>query len=179
MKSLGENKFFRFFVYFLELYIFYCLEQTPGLTINCLDARPIFLVSSFISIAVWEKEFFDMILGAVCGVFMDMSFGTPFGTCILIFGLFGYSIGVLSNYFMNLNFWIIWTLCATVNIVVIFLVFCFNFINQNYEGVSLVWNSTIVPCIIYSILTSPIIFLLNRSIRYFMVNSSGGEQDRI
>ena len=152
MKSLGENKFFRFFVYFLELYIFYCLEQTPGLTINCLDARP---------------------------VFMDMSFGTPFGTCILIFGLFGYSIGVLSNYFMNLNFWIIWTLCATVNIVVIFLVFCFNFINQHYEGVSLVWTSTIVPCIIYSILTSPIIFLLNRSIRYFMVNSSGGEQDRI
>ena len=179
MKSLGENKLFRFFIYFLELYIFYCLEQTPGLTINYLNASPVFLVSSFISIAVWEKEFFDMILGAVCGVFMDMAFGTPFGTCILIFGLLGYAVGVISNYFINLNFWLIWIICAIINIFTISLVFYFNFITLKYEGISLVWNSTVVPCIIYSVLVFPIIFLINRSTRYFMGSNSGGEQNRI
>ena len=178
MRTNGVSSFLRFAVYFLELYVFYCLEQSSLLGINVLNAHPFFVVSVFVSVSIWEKEYMGMIFGIVCGAFLDVAFGIPVGICSLMFSLLGYILGVLSKYFIRSDFWSVWLLSVVINTLVAALRFCFSFIIPGYDDAWFAWNKMFVPSLIYAAIASPLIFLLNRSICYFMRGNSGGEQNK-
>lgn len=179
MKSDKIGKCLRFVVYFAEVCIFYCLEQLPCLTIKTFNARPMFLVSVFVCMAVWEKEFACMVFGIICGSLLDMSYGIPMGVCMLIFGILGYFLGVLSNYFISSKLWSVWLLCVMLNLAVLGIRFYFGFVLPGYSDYDFVWRTVFIPTFVYSVAVVPIIFLLNRSVRYFMGNDSGGEENRL
>ena len=179
MRTNGVSSFLRFAVYFLELYVFYCFEQSSFFGINALNAHPFFVVSVFVSVSIWEKEYMGMIFGIVCGAFLDVAFGIPMGICSLIFSLLGYILGVLSKYFIRSIFWSVGLLSIGINTLVAALRFCFSFVIPGYSDAWFAWNTMFVPSLTYAAVAAPLIFLFNRSICYFMRGNNGGEQNKL
>lgn len=179
MKSNKMARYVRFLIYFVELCVFYCLEQLPSLTFEQFNARPMFLVSAFVCIIVWEKEFASMAFGIICGAFLDVSFGLSMGICMLIFGVLGYCLGVISNYFVSSRFWTAFIICVVLNASVLAFRFFFGFFLKGYSDCSLAVRTVFVPTFVYSVVAAPLIFLINRSVRYFVGSNSGGEENRL
>ena len=168
------HKYFRWLIYIFELYFLYSLEQNPILSVGFFGARPLLLVSAFVSIALFEKEYTGMAFGVLTGMLLDFSFGNSLGIYALLLCILGYTLGVLSTYFFRCNFWTALVSTALITSAIVALRFYFNYILPQFENKSFAWMNFCVPIIIYSVALTPIIFLFNRSISYF-VNAGGGQ----
>lgn len=171
------HKYFRWLIYIFELYFLYSLEQTPALSVGFFGVRPLALIPAFVSIALFEKEYTGMAFGVFTGILMDFSFGNPLGIYALLLCVLGYVLGVLSTYFFRSNFWTALMSTTVITSAIVALRFYFNYILPEFKNKSFAWMNFCVPVIIYSIALTPIIFLFNRSISYFI--RGGGGQNKI
>ena len=103
MEMLKFKDFCRFIIYAVWILALYAIEQMPGVGITELEIRPFLVMSAFVSVALFEREYTAMIFGIFCGFLIDMSFGTPPGCFAVVFCVLGYVIGVLTSYFYNVN----------------------------------------------------------------------------
>lgn len=161
-KSEGKI-FFRIIVYIFEIMIFYALEQALRLDTH-LVAEISILVPAFVSIALFEREFVGMAFGIFAGMLVDYTLGTGIGLCALLFGVFGYIIGVVSNYFFRAN--------VVAQVVVSSIVFlCFEsikifFINRNFEMFLQVWQCVFLKNVLLSLPVFVLVFYFNRAVSY-------------
>ncbi len=169
--------YFRWLIYIFELYFLYSLQQTNALALGCFEAKPLLILPAFVSIALFENEFVGMSFGIVAGVLLDFSFGNPLGLYAVFLCAAGYIIGVLSIYFLRSNFWTALLLTALLTASILALRFCFDFAFHGLRNENFLWINVYIPVVVYSVAVTPIIFLFNRSISYFV--RGGGGQNKI
>lgn len=99
MKNLS---FFRYFAYALLIVVFSVLQGTPNLLPEILGGKPLLLFSFAISIASVEEKIPSLILGAVCGVVIDILSGGTIGFFAIILTLLCYfESHIFSTYFVS------------------------------------------------------------------------------
>ena len=103
MNSHNIKTCLRYLIYVAEILILYALEQAPFLSVPVFGVRPCLMICAFVMIALFEKEFTGALFGAFTGLLMDLTYGTPFGVYGLLLFVLGYTVGVLSVYFIKIN----------------------------------------------------------------------------
>ncbi len=104
MQKRNQGLFRRILIYTAEIIIFFALEQILNLKFGTTNGAEFFiLVPIFVSIALFEQEFVGLVFGIFAGILTDYSFGAGIGICAAIFGIFGYTTSVISNYFLRAN----------------------------------------------------------------------------
>ena len=174
MKTFKSYTILKWFFYILEFFVFYSIEQIPGLSLPVLGVRPLLLIPAFSSCVMFEKEYGGIVLGVVCGILVDISFGTPIGGFTLLLCIVGYVFGVLTGYFLKINIWnalmldfFVVSLCVTCKFLI---EYCFRGTHQLF----CMWVHYCFPLFIYSTFVVIPIFLLNRKFIYSM-SAPGGE----
>lgn len=177
METDNIHKYFRWLIYIFELCFLYSLQQAPALNVGFFGIRPIMLVPAFVSISLFEKEFTGMAFGVFTGMLLDFGFGNPLGAYAVLLCIVGYVLGVLSTYFFKSNFLTALVASALVTSLIVALRFYFSYILPGFENKSFALMNFYLPVIAYSVAFTPIIFLFNRSISYFV--RGGGGQNKI
>ncbi|MBR0423652.1 MAG: rod shape-determining protein MreD [Clostridia bacterium] len=166
MKKSDFRLILRMFIYILEFFLLYSLEQIPGLSLKIYGVRPLILVPFFISAVVFEKEMYALALGLICGVLVDISFGTTLGLFMLILGLIGYLTGVLFKYFIRINLFSTMIFDFFVLAAVGFLRFYFSYFKLGIQNNIYIWNNVFIPMICYSGILFPVAYFFNKYIYY-------------
>lgn len=177
METLRFKDCCRFIVYIFWILVLYAIEQAPGAGISIMGIRPLLVISAFVSISLFEREYTAMIFGIFCGFLIDLSFGTPLGCFAFVFCLMGYILGVLTSYFYNVNIFSFLAFDLFVLTFILFLKFCFLYLICGYDNGLYAWNMICLPTIFYSLLISPIVFFTNRFISYY-IRGNEGEQNK-
>ena len=74
METLKFKDCCKFIVYIFWILVLYATEQAPGAGIAIMGIRPLLVVSAFVSISLFEREYTAMIFGVFCGFLIDLSF---------------------------------------------------------------------------------------------------------
>lgn len=171
------HKYFRWLIYIFELCFLYSLQQMPALSIGYFGVRPLLLVPAFVSISLFEKEFTGMAFGVFAGMLLDSGFGNPLGVYAIFLCVAGYVLGVLSTYFFKCNFFTALVSSTLITSAIVALRFYFNYVLPGFEDKSFAWLNVCMPVIAYSVGLTPVIFLFNRAVSYFVCG--GGGQNKI
>lgn len=167
----------RFIIYAVWILALYAIEQMPGVGITGLGIHPFLVMSAFVSISLFEREYTSMIFGIFCGFLIDISFGTPLGCFAFVFCVLGYVIGVLTSYFYNVNIFSFLAFDLFIITFILFLKFCFLYLICGYKNGLYAWNMVCLPTILYSFLASPVVFFMNRFFSYY-IRGNEGEQNK-
>ena len=156
----------RWGIYFFEIIFFYVLERNYNLVPEIFGGRPLILVPVFIAVAIFEKEYVSMFFGIVIGFFLDISIGNFIGVQAIFLFILGYIIGVLFTYFINLNFLTFFLTSLVIIPFVLIYRFLFFYIIPRFDNIEYAFIYHLLPCIVYTIIVSPIIYYINRYIAY-------------
>ncbi|MDO4731353.1 MAG: rod shape-determining protein MreD [Clostridia bacterium] len=159
---MSKYNYIRYLAYFIEILIFYVLEQTPYLLDGIFGVKPLIIISSALSIAMLEKRNISIIFSIFTGFLMDMSLGGYFGFNTIIVLILCYLINILSTDLIKTNL----LTSSIVNIVCITIVFTLQFlflyVFKGYEDQMYAFMNHYLPLIVVSFLVSPLMYLLNK-----------------
>ncbi|MBO7604967.1 MAG: rod shape-determining protein MreD [Elusimicrobiaceae bacterium] len=156
----------RSFIYIFEFFLLYSLEQNPGLNAEIYGVRPLVLVPFFVSAVVFESEIFSLGLGLVCGILLDVSFGTVPGCFMLILGLIGYFTGIMFKYFIRINLFSAMIFNFLILAVVCLLKIYFNYSKLGVQNNFYMWNNVFVPTVCCSGVLFVLAYFFNKYIYY-------------
>lgn len=159
---------FRFIIYLFEMFFLYSLGQSPLLKFGFLPCVPLFIPSLIVFVALFEGEVFGFVFAFLGGLFLDFGFGVPLGIYASLLGFFGFVFGVLSNYFINANFWIAWLFSSFVSVFILTLRLFTNYGYLGFANLGNVFLETYLPIMIYTILAVPIIIWFNKIVFYYV-----------
>ncbi len=155
----------KYTVYVLFILICFVLQQTPSL-FSVFGVKPVLIVSAAVCIAVFEGEFAGALLGAFAGVLCDMGSITIFGFNGILMLVFCAACGLLILFLLRPNFLSSLMLCAAV----LFLRGTLEYLSclaiWGYESVGMYYLRYTLPCIVYSVAVSPIIFIMVKKIHF-------------
>lgn len=152
----------RFLFYILEIYILYAIQQTPEF--NLFKNSCFWIVSGFVCISMFEKEFVSMAFGVLSGLLIDLSFGNFLGFNALILGLIGYLVGVIFSYYIKTNFISSMFISGFIAALVIFLNLWINFSALEFGNEYI--RSNYFSIVLSSALATLPLYFLNRTISY-------------
>ena len=178
MKIAKTQKYIRWLIYVLELLILYALYQAPGFDFAFLQSRPLLLVPSFISIALFEKEFASMAFGILTGFLLDMSLGNILGVQAILLCLLGYSLGIISNHYFKANFFAALISSVVIIPLVISGRFYFYYVFHGIELSAYAFVNYCIPGIILTFALMPLVFFFNRAVAYFLRGEEGGGKNK-
>ncbi len=167
MQKSNEGLFKRILIYTAEIIIFFALEQVLNLKFGTTNSAEFFiLVPIFVSISLFEQEFVGLVFGIFAGILTDYNFGAGIGICAAMFGIFGYTTSVISNYFLRANV-ITQIIMSTV------ILFCTEivkltiaFSGQQLNFIAAVWYNIFCKSLIISLPVFVLVFYFTRAISY-------------
>lgn len=175
-KSVRYNNIYEFFracIYTIELFVLFSLQQIPGFLPEIHGGHPILIFPLTLSISILEGNYFSLIWGLISGLILDLSFSRFVGIQVIIMGAVGYFLGKLKNKLFEVNFFTFIILSSLIEPILIFVRFYINYIIKRIDYVDIAVYGHIVPCILYTLLVSPIIYLFNRPISFFLKKKGG------
>ncbi|HJB26828.1 MAG TPA: rod shape-determining protein MreD [Firmicutes bacterium] len=153
--------FLKYLIYAIIILALFVMQNTPGM-MEIAGIRPSFLLSAAVLFAMYEGEFEGAILAMVCGLFWDFGSGGLTGANAILFLILGVGIGLLTTHLLRRTIGTA-LLCCAVSILIQMLVnFTFTYFiwNQAHSGMFLL--TQMLPAALYSIVLSPLVFLLIR-----------------
>ena len=170
---LDKYSFFRACIYISELFVLFSIEQIPGFVPEFFGGRPILVLPLMISVCLAEGNYFSLIWGFLTGLILDLSFGGIIGIISVIMGILGYILGQLKDKLFEIKIFTFMFLCFIIEPLLIFLRFYINYVIKGIEYVDIIIYNHILPIALYTFLISPIIYLFNKPIAFF-VRKKGG-----
>lgn len=173
MNGIGirSNNFYvliRFIFYTIEIIMLYTLERLPGLIPELFGGRPVFLTSAFISISMLEGGYSGIFLGILAGLLMDMGMGGALGLCAIVMCIIGYFLGGATAKLLRTNIITFMIASLIISPFVIYTKFFSLFIIKGYGYSQYALINHVIPSMIYTVAVSPIIYLFNRPISFFL-----------
>lgn len=124
------------------------------------SVKPIVFIPLCICICMNEDEYPSAFLGGICGLLFDFSCGKIFGYSSVFMIAFCVASVLMFKHFLIQNVLnIIWMTAFFTAVYELFEYFFF-YAMWNYEGTLYVFKEICIPCIIYTTLISPIVWLL-------------------
>ena len=145
--------------YVLLIIIAYVLQTTTSLFV-IFGVKPLLLVPLAVCIAMFEGEFAGAIFGAVAGLFCDLGSGQLFGSNGLVLMLCCLAAGLLVHVLMRPTLLTCMILSGGTLLLRGMFDFFFNLALWDYDGISRVLLTNIFPVILYSLVVTPLFYLL-------------------
>lgn len=123
-------------------------------------SRPIILIPVAVCIAMSHNELLAGILGAVCGLIIDMTCGTIIGINGVLLTVFCVVISLLCMHFIKNNLVDAVLLTGGVAVLQALYVFFFNYVLWGEKNYKAVLTTTLIPSVVWTILVSPVVYLL-------------------
>ncbi len=146
----------RLIIYILEIILFFIIHDIEFIVIAYYNAKPIVTISIAISIAIYERNGINIILGAICGLLVDISIGNIMGINALILCIICFIISKIKIH--SFIIYIIYTAFS-----VTFMLYI-TFVLSPYELNFYNFKSLYIPNIIYTIIVSPLFYIINKKI---------------
>ena len=158
----------RWFIYLFEIIFFYVLERDCNLIPEIFGGRPLILIVVFLAVAIFEREYASMFFGITVGFLLDVSIGNFIGIHTILLFILGYTLGVLFTYFISINLFT-FSLTSLIFIPLILLYrFLFFYIIPGFDNAKYAFLYHLLPSIVYTMIISPFVYYINRSIAYFI-----------
>lgn len=175
-KSIYSNdryKFSMICIYISELFILFSLQQVPGFLPEIYGGRPILILPLMFVVSLAEGNYLSMIWGLITGLILDLSLSRFIGIQVIILGIAGYFLGRLRNKLLEINFCTFLIITLFMEPILIFARFYLIYMTRGLSDIDIAIYNHVIPCIVYTLVLSPIIYLFNRSISFF-VRKKGG-----
>lgn len=157
-----KYKIFRYFAYTLEVIIFFIFERTQNLIPGLFGEKPIIIVPILLMIALFEGEKAGLGFGLFIGLLIETNTSYNFGFFVVLLGILGYIVGLISKDVINVNF----PTAMMISSISLFIFFIFSFFyytsTESYHGAFYVFWRHYLLKITLSSLTLPLVYYLNR-----------------
>lgn len=169
-KPIEIYKAIRIFIYIIQLFILVSIEQVPGLIPEIYGGRPLLILPLFLSVVLLEGNYTGFVFGLISGITMELSFGKYVGLQLFIMGLMGYILGKVREKLFEINIFTFIFFCILIEPLFIIMRFYLNYgtlwLAQSHLSLMLI--NHVIPGILYTVLVSPVIYLFNRPVFYFI-----------
>ena len=91
------NAAVRYLAYAMEIAAMYALGNTPNLLPEIFGAKPTLLLCVALTAAIFEKEIPAMVIGAVCGVLIDLGYSNSIGVFTIALTVLCFIVGYAAN----------------------------------------------------------------------------------
>lgn len=137
------------------------------------SSRPIILIPVAVCLAMSQNELVAGIIGAVCGLLVDITCGTIIGVNAVILLVVCVSISLLCLHLIKNN--LIDAVLITIATAILqgFLNFFFNYVIWRVENYRYILTSMILPSVVWTTMTAPIVYLV---IKYVFSKLSNQEK---
>jgi len=122
--------------------------------------KPIFLIPIVISISVSENELVAGVLGAICGILLDISLGKLVGSNAIFMLITGVLTSLIFLHLMRKNIFNVIFLSAIATILHGLLDLFFYYAMWNYKNYSIVFIHKTIPSMFYTIISAPFIYII-------------------
>lgn len=157
-----KYKIFRCFAYALEIIVFFIIERTPRLIPAIFGEKPIIIVPILLMIALFEGEKVGLGCGIFMGLLIEANTSYNFGFFVVLLGILGYIVGLISKDVINVNFPTA-MMVSSVSLLVFFIFsfFYYSSLESFYDALYIFWRHYLLK-IALSNLTLPLVYYLNR-----------------
>ncbi len=168
--SIKAHKTIRIFIYIIQLFILASIQQVPGFIPEIYGGRPLLILPLILTVALLEGNYVGFIFSLVSGIIMDLSLGNHIGVQLFVIGIIGYILGKVKEKLFKDSVFTFIFFCILIEPFFIIMRF---YLNQgifvvNQEHIKLMFINHIIPGVLYTICISPVIYLFNRPIFYFI-----------
>lgn len=157
-----KYKIFRYFAYALEIMVFFIIERTPRLIPEFFGEKAIIIVPILFMIALFEGEKAGLGFGLFIGLLIEANVSYNFGFFMIILGILGYIVGLISKDVVNVNF----PTAMMVSSISLLVFFIFSFLYysslESFHGAFYIFWRHYLLKIALSNLTLPLVYYLNR-----------------
>lgn len=167
------HKILRICVYVVEFFVLLAMQQTPGLVPEIFGGRPTLIIALFFAVSLLEGNYLSLFFGAITGLVLDISMSSYIGLQVVIMGILGFLIGKIRRKIFRVNIWIFMALCLLFEPILIFFRFYMSYVIKGLENADIAFYNHILPGIIYTVILSPIIYLFNRPVWFFVRKRDG------
>ncbi|MBC8571346.1 rod shape-determining protein MreD [Zongyangia hominis] len=150
-------------IYLLLVLFCYVLQTTTSLFV-VFGVKPLLLVPLVVCIAMFEGEFSGAIFGALAGLYCDLGAGQLFGSNGLVLMLCCFAAGLLVHVLMRPTLTTCLILSGGTLVVRGFFDFFFNLALWDYDGISRILLTSILPVILYSLIVTPLFYYFIRKL---------------
>lgn len=161
---MDRYKTLRWIAYFSEIIIFYILQNTPGLLPEIMGARPVLLISTVLTIAMFEGELAGIGVGIIAGLLIDFGGSGILGFHAIVLVIVCYFVGLLTMNLIRTNLLTALALSAIAIPLIFTLQWVFFYVVWGYGTDGYVYVTHILPRALYTFLTVPIVYFFNRAI---------------
>ncbi|MBC5788268.1 MULTISPECIES: rod shape-determining protein MreD [Clostridiaceae] len=151
-------------IYIVILFFLFILQTTPGF-LEIMGVRPVFVLPYAVAIAMLEHERSAAAIGIVAGCLWDSATSRLFGTSVIILMVCCVTISLLVMYLVKSNVINNILFCLGTLVIYFLIDFVFGYLIWGYSHMGLLLVRNILPTIGYSLLFSPIFFLIMQKIR--------------
>lgn len=164
-------------------YVSYCLiillcdllQNTAGLFPEINGARCFLLIPACVILSMGEDEKYGALLGLFGGLLWDVQSGVHMGFNCLFLMLVCFFSGALVTYVAR-NIFITNMICAVASTGIYCLIYwLFFIIIRGVEGAELTLFSFYIPCMLYTIVITPVMWLLLKPVRKKFENNETPE----
>ncbi len=127
-------------------------------------AKPLLLIPIVVCISIDENELISGIIGAVCGLLIDMSCGRLLGFNAILIMVCAVSSCLCFRHLMRKNFLNAMALTAIIAIIQGVFDLLFYYVMWNTQGYMIVLNKITIPSVIFTVISSLIIYFLFKKI---------------
>ncbi len=159
-----RNRVLRFVAYSLEILLFFILQGVPNLIPEVLGGKPLLILPIALTIACFEKEETAMVFGVAVGVMMDLGYSAHIGFYTIALTIVCYLVGYVTENVFNTNLLTAVAISVLAIPVVLSLYFLFSYVIRGYDYAGYYYLHHTLPTIIYTFLTVPIFYGVNRAL---------------
>ena len=129
------------------------------------DVKPIYFIPLCLCICMNEGEYTSAVLGGVCGLIIDEACGRLFfGFSSILMIAFSVGSVLFFRHLLFKNGTNIIILTAVCSFIYHIFIYFFYYAIWNYEGAGYVFSDISIPSIMYTIVISPVVYLIVKQI---------------
>lgn len=126
--------------------------------------KPIYFIPLCVCICMNEGEYTSAVLGGICGLLLDQATGKIFGYSSVIFIVICVGTTILFRHLLFQNALNVMLISAVFTAIYEMLDYFFYYAMWDYEGSGYVFSDIAIPCILYTIIISPVVYLIIKPI---------------
>lgn len=159
MKGFLKSKSFLWIAYIVLIVVLTVFQSVPHF-FEIFGVKPLFLLALIIPIAMEKGEVVGAVVGVISGLLWDMALPSPFGSYGFLFMCFCVIVGLLSRLLLQRTWFNNLFLVFACVLIIQMIDFFFNYTIFGYEGISKIFFTQHIPCVIYTTVISPVFYFL-------------------
>ncbi|MCH3973304.1 MAG: rod shape-determining protein MreD [Oscillospiraceae bacterium] len=162
---MKHAKHLRYLAFFLEILLFFLLQQTPDLLPVIHYARPLLLVPAAVTIALFEPQTASTVFGLFCGLLIDAGTNSGvLGLHAIILTVVCFIVSYLATELLQANVMTAFLVCSIAMAITVLLQWLLFYVSLGYADPAYALLQHYLPQFLYTIALSFPIYALNRVI---------------